>query len=135
MTDKIRTITLTGRPPVKINDENWPLIASASENDYDGEFEFQANRMSKWFIGVRQHEDGRAIIYDTYSYRSNWQGARGYSAKRGVLLPVGTTVDQIADSIFEVCKDIAQAEHQGDDAERWTEMMHECLADMPAETL
>ena len=136
MTDnQIRTITLTGRPPVKVSNEDWGLIASANDMDHDNQYDFQANRISKWFVGVRQHDDGRTIVYATYSHTSNYQGERGYSAKRGVLLPVGTTVDQIADSVFEVCKDIAQAEHQGEDAGRWTELMHKCLADLPAEEL
>jgi len=136
MTDKrIRTITLTGRPPVKVNDEAWGLIASANDTDHDGEFDFQSSRTSKWFVGVRQHDDGRAIVYATYSYDTACRGERSLSAKRGVLLPAGTTVEQIADAIFEVCNDIAQAKHQGENAGRWTELMHECLADMPAEEL
>jgi hypothetical protein len=130
-----RTITLTGRRPVKIEGSDWPLIASASDKEYDNEHEFQANQISKWFVGVRQHDDCRAIVYASYSYTSNWANARGYAAKRGVLLPAGSSDDDINLAIREVCNDIASAEHCGDDASRWDGLMHECVADMPAESL
>ena len=130
-----RTITLTGRRPVKINDDQWPLIASASDKDWDGQHECQANCISKWFVGVRQHDDGRAIVYATYSYSSNWVNARNFASKRGVLLSAGASDDDINSAISEVCDDIASAEHKDDDASRWDGLMHECVADMPAESL
>lgn len=127
-----RTITLTNRPPVVINDENWPLIASASDKEFDNQYESQANQISKWFVGVRQHEDGRAIVYATYSYTNNWAGARDFHAKRGVLLPPGQ--DLVA-AINEVCDDIAGAECDGEDNARWKTIAAECVADLPAEVL
>lgn len=130
-----RTITLTGRPPVSINEDNWPVVASASDKDYDNEYEFQANRISKWFIGVRQHEDGRAIVYATYSHTSAWQKERDYAAKRGVLLSSSCSHEDICAAIREVCCDIQDAEHAGNDASRWQSLSHECQADMPAEQL
>jgi hypothetical protein len=135
MSDKIRTITLTGRPPVKVNDDAWGLIASASDKDYEGQVESQSFRTSKWFVGVRQHDDGRAIVYATYSYDTAWRGERSLSAKRGVLLNSAATDEEIIAAIKEVCQDIASAEHQGDDADRWDALMHECIADLPAEEL
>jgi len=131
MSDK-RTITLTGRPPVSISDDNWPLLASASDKDYDNQYEFQANRISKWFIGVRQHEDGRAIVYATYSYTSRFQGARDFSAKRGVMLDKGSDDAAICRAIENVASDIAAAERYGEDANRWPNLAAECIADMPA---
>lgn len=139
MSDSTRTITLTDRRPVKIQDSEWPLIASASDKDYDNQYEFQANRISNWFVGVRQHEDGRAIVYATYSYSSNYQGARNYTAKRGVLLgrwrPTSDDPNGVADAIRDVCEDIANAEHKDDDASRWPTLAAECIADLPAETI
>lgn len=136
-----RTITLTGRPPVKINEDNWPVLASASDSEHDGQVECQANRKSSWWIKVRQHEDGRAIVYAGYSYTANWQNARDYAAKRGVMLEIGEgdgarpTDEQICRAIREVCEDIAGAECDGDDAARWPTLAAECIADMPAEEL
>ena len=130
-----RTITLTGRPPVRIDEENWPLIASAKDKEHDGQVECQANRMSKWFVGVRQHKDGRAIVYATYSHDSNWQGSRCYNAARCVLLGIGTDAGEICRTISAVCDDIATAEHSGDDADRWSTLANECIADMPADVL
>ena len=130
-----RTITLTGRPPVTITEETWPVIATASDDCHDGQVECQANRRSKWAVRVRQHADGRAIVYATYSYSSNWQGARGYAAKRGIMLPAASSAATICTAIRDVCADIAEAESQGGDAERWPTLAAECIADMPAETI
>lgn len=128
----IRTITLTDRTPVRIEDENWKMIASASDKEFDNQYEFQANRISKWFIGVRQHADGRAIVYATYSYSSNWQGARDYSAKHGELLAIGA---DIVRAIKDVAAEMSACECDGEDGMRWTTLADECIADLPAEEL
>jgi len=130
----IRTITLTGRPPVSIKEEDWKTIASASDKEFDNQYECQANRTSNWFVGVRQHVDGRTIVYATYSYSSNWQNSRSYSAKRGVLLEKPDE-DAICSAIAEVCRDMSGAECDGEDNARWSTLSNECIADMPAEQL
>ena len=130
-----RTITLTGRPPVTIDEDQWPIIAQAKDSEHDGQVECQANVKSSWSVRVRQHEDGRAIVYATYSYTSNYQNARCYSAKRGVLLPAGSTAADICQAIRDVCEEIAGAECDGEDAARWPTLAAECIADMPAEEL
>lgn len=130
-----RTITLTDRPPVTISEEHWPLIARGSDSEHDGQVECQANTESKWFIGVRQHADGRAIVYSTYWYSSNWQGARCYNPKHGVMLPAGSTPEAICAAINDVAQGMAGCECYGNDAERWPTLADECIADMPAEDL
>jgi adenine deaminase len=130
-----RTITLTDRPPVRIDDEVWPLVASAQDEDHDGQVRCQANRVSKWFVGVRRHADGRAIVYATYRYTSNWHGARGYSAKHGVLLLVGASTEDVVGAIKSVTADIGGCECNGDDNLRWDTLCDECIADLPAEEL
>ena len=132
---KQRTITLTDRPPVKISEDNWPLIANASDEDHDGQVRCQANCVSEWDIRVRQHADGRAIVYATYNYNSNWHGARGYSAKHGVLLPRECSRDEICRAIKDVASRMAECEHDGDDARRWPTLADDCIADLPAEEL
>ena len=81
-----RTITLSNRQPVKIDEDNWPVIADAKDYVHDGQVECQANRKSTWWIKVRQHKDGRAIVYAGYSYDTNWQGARSLEHKHGDYL-------------------------------------------------
>lgn len=130
-----RTITLTDRPPVNINEDAWPMIANAGDKEYDNQYEFQANRISKWFIGVRRHQDGRAIVYATYSYSSAYQGARGYAVKHGVMLPAGTTDADICRAVKDVAGMMAEAEHNGGDASRWPQFANDCIADMPAEEI
>lgn len=130
-----RTITLTGRPPVSIDEDQWPTIAKGTAKEFDNQYEFQANRISNWGVYVRQHADGRALVYAVYRHTSNWQGARGYDARRGVLLPVAADMDDICRAIETVCDDIAKAEAHGDDASRWPTLAAECIADLPAETI
>lgn len=129
----IRTITLTGRPPVKINENEWPILAEASYHDYDNQYEFQANRHWKGFIRVRQHEDGRAIVYAKCDFHSQWQGESGYMQKAGELLSGGATVEEIVAAIGRVheCIDIVDESH----ADHWRLLAEECVADLPAEEL
>lgn len=133
-----RTITLTSRSPVTIDDDKWPVIASASDSEHDGQVECQANIKSSWWVKVRQEPvTNRFLVYAGYSYESNYQGARNYSAKRGVLLdnashPDSRDADDVCRAIREVCEDIASAECSEGDAARWTTLANECIADMPA---
>lgn len=113
MSEKL-TITLTGRAPVTISKETWPVIASA--RDWDNTYESQANRT--WRITVRQHEDGRTVVYGVYT--TQWQGESG--RRGGELLETGA---DIVAAIQRV------AEYLGFD-QRLTD---ECIADLPAEEL
>ena len=79
-----RTITLTSRPPVKIRDDQWPIIAN--DRWWAGEIEVQADR-SGW-LKVRQHADGRTIVYGGYDTR--WQG--DHELRAGELLDKGANV-------------------------------------------
>lgn len=111
---KHRTITLTDRPPVKIIDDEWPLIASA--NWYEGEHASQANR-SGW-LKVRQHEDGRTIVYGAYdSLFPTEDDLRG-----GEMLTAGS---DIAAAINRVAQSVR--------SER--ECAARCIADLPAEEI
>jgi hypothetical protein len=108
---KTCTIILTDRAPVKIRDDQWPLIASAKTHD-GGQHEHQANRT--WSIRVRQHEDGRAIVYAIYG--SNWQNEHGRRA--GALL---TADESIPDAIRRVGT-----------AAGCVDCIDGCIADLPA---
>ena len=77
-TDKIRTITLTDRAPVQIDEAVWPRIAYATR--HDGEVECQANH--KWHLTVRQHADGRRIVYGS-NVAGPGGGPAGWEESRG----------------------------------------------------
>lgn len=115
------TITLTGRPPVSIDRDLWPVLCSAHRHD-GREYESQANRHFR--LTVRQHQDGRAVVYG--SYQSNWQDER--DRRGGELLTAdqaGLAHDSITDAIRRVCDAL--------DFDR--AVAEECIASMPAEVL
>ena len=87
-TDKIRTVTLTDRAPVRISEARWPRISYASR--HDGTVECQANHV--WHLTVRQHADGRTSVYG--SETEGMGGARqGYEeARAGLLLDAGADI-------------------------------------------
>jgi len=111
---KTRTITITGRRPVKIVESEWPVIAAAK--DYDGQIEFQANR--SWVVRVRQHADGRAIVYGVFE--SRWEGERGL---RG-----GELLDADGDIVGAI-RTVSDAIGASDRVAR------ECIANLPAEEI
>jgi len=131
-----RTITLSDRPPATVVEENWPVIASATRSEHDGQVEQQANRRRKWSMHVRQHEDGRTIIYATYTYVTNWQKERGYSVKHGQLIAADkATTEEVCRTIKHVAERMMECEHASDDADRWRQIADECIADLPADSL
>ena len=143
-----RTITLSDRPPVSIEEGDWTVIAKASDSSHDGQVECQANRKSSWSIRVREHNgNGKVIVSAVYDYSSNWQNSRNYSAKHGELI-VATTpsphapdgrlwVDpgEIVAAIKRVCERMAECECADDDAVLWRTLCDECIADLPAEDM
>lgn len=124
---KFRTITLTDRPPVKIREDQWPIVAAASYHDYEGQYDFQSFRHWRGWLKVRQHEDGRRIVSAVYDYDTAYQDERGTNVKAGELLPSSATMNDVIAAIHRVnairpewCKD---------------DLAAECIADLPAEVL
>ena len=113
-----RTITLTDRPPVVISEEKWPIIAKAS--DHDNQYECQANTV--WSIRVRQHEDGRALVYAVKDSGPGGQYLGFRASRAGELLEAGCTP-----------KDIVAAIHRVGDAADCSDLVDHCIADLPAE--
>lgn len=121
-TTKARTITLTDRPPVTIREDQWPIIATGDWGDSPNGIRSQSNREAT--IRVREHEDGRRIVYGVYS--SQWQGERG--AKAGVLIAAdGGKPD--TDATIRAIHDVATSIDAPSSCAR------ECIADLPAEEL
>ena len=108
------TIRLTGRRPVEVDDDEWPIVASAKW--HDGEVEWEADRV--WRLVVREHEDGRAIVYGTYS--TAYPGE--HDRRGGEVVPAG---GDIPEAIYRV------AEHLGFDRR----LAEEAIGDLPAEEL
>lgn len=119
------TITLTDRTPVKITKEEWPIIASAKWHD-GREVESQSNRRNT--LIVRQHNDGRTIVYGIYD--SNWQGEK--SRRGGELITVGGASEETVGDTTTIIAAIRRvAEGLGFSGE----LAQECIADLPAEEI
>src|SRR5574342_527023 len=97
---KQRTITLTDRAPVKIDEDTWPLIADGK--DYSGQYDFQA--FDGAWIKVRRHEDGRTLVY---GYAGDWDGGgrpERENRRAGFIVPepeTADTINRVADILAE----------------------------------
>lgn len=124
-----RTITLSNRPPVKIVEDDWPVLAVGSYEHFDGQIRAQATRTKELTVRVRQHADGRAIVYGVYEYSTAHQGERDVTWRVGYLLtPTGDIMQAIRRvgselSERDVDEDIVRTAVQG------------CIADLPAEEI
>ena len=128
------TITLTDHTPVRINKYQWPLISTSGYRDFDGPHEHQANRVSKWSIKVRQHKDGRAIVYAVYTYSTVLKDERTYNVRGGELL---ATSSDLTGAIRRVADWMKSQEHSPADAgrSRWGLLMEKCINRLPAQVL
>lgn len=117
-----RTITLTDRRPVTISEAEWPLIASY--DDRPGSMrqgtpvpDYETDRHT---IRVRQHADGRAVVYGVLDAATAWTGTE--SRRGGELLAAGA---DLAAAIARV----------GEDCGILDAVIRGCVADLPAETI
>lgn len=138
-TPKMRTITLTDCPPVRIREDHWPVIAQGSADDDDSTQPGNPpNREWTRSIRVRAHADGRAIVYGIYDYETCFQGEHGAAAKRGLVLEASATSADLIAAIRSVGAALAEAESVAaiTDAQReprqWDEAIQGCIADLPA---
>jgi len=115
-----RTITLTDHPPVKIDEDRWPVIAQA--DDHDGKIE--AESMTSWSLRVRQEQDdsGRYIVYGVY--RTVLPDDRDRRAGQIV-----NTTGELVAAIRAVGAALNLT------AERERALVQECIADLPPVTL
>lgn len=123
---KTKTITLTGRSPVKIKKNEWPVIATAGDDSY-GHVDPQGHQQAKlqgeldeYLLRVRQHADGRTIVYGVLNAATVWTRTKDW--RGGELLDSG---NNIASVIIRV----GQAGGIPD------EVVRNCIADLPAEEL
>jgi len=116
---KTRTITLTGRAPVKIREDQWPTIAEAS-GDSDGRGDCAGHQQAlnrggrdRYTLKVRQHADGRTLVYGILD------AAGGEDYRGGELLGQDADVAVAIRRVGEYC-------HLPDS------IIRECIADLPA---
>lgn len=127
---KQRTITLTDRAPVKIYEDEWPVIACATGDsceisDYARRQQALARgECDTYSLRVRRHADGRCLVYSVLDAAiAAWHApAGGESWRGGELLDAG---ENLAEAIRRV----------GTDGGLPDSLIRDCLADLPAEEL
>jgi len=116
-----KTITMTGRAPIRITIADWPVIAQASGRNGDdchtGAQSYMQGQASKWGLKVRQHADGRVIVA---AWAEVGQWTSDPMVDGGCLLPDGSGIPEA----------IAQV---GEDCGIPPSTVRECIADLPAE--
>lgn len=131
--EKIK-IVLTNARAVMIVDANWPYIATATDKTYDNQYEFQANRITKWDLDVRQHAKGCTLVYGRYRHTSAWLNERDFTARAGVKLKPGEDIISAINHVGRLLED-AVADVNSSDALRFRALRNECIADLPTEDL
>jgi hypothetical protein len=123
---KTRTITLTDHAPVKIREDEWPVVAIAKTWTGGNGVECQANE--EMSIRVREHADGRRIVYGVRQAGPGGMAIGYRGAAGGSLVPaVGGKADQggTVKAIRMVADEVIDDVQLGD----------ECIADLPAEEI
>lgn len=126
----LRTITLTGRAPVKIDEALWPVVASASADSFGGsdyarhQQALHRGEVDSYRLTARQHTDGRALVYGVLgaAIREWGQPAGGEDWRGGELLEPGA---DLAAAIRRVGQEGGLPES----------VVRECIADLPPENL
>lgn len=127
---KERTIKMTDHPPIVIKEDDWPIIAQTRLFDHDGEVECQANRKSHWRLTVRQHKDGRVIVYAMYHYSTAFRNERDHACYAGIA-EERSDPEHIVSAIKRVAELMAEQLHQGNDAVAWDKIGRDCIANLP----
>lgn len=119
---KTRTITLTNRPPVKIREAEWPVIASAVERpgSFANGTPVSDDETDEYSIRVRQHVDGRTIIYGRINAATAWTHTEDW--RGGELLTAGADV-------------AAAIRRVGESGAIIDSVIRQCIADLPPEEI
>lgn len=117
-----RTITLFDRRPAEIDEDKWPVIASASDCD-DRAHPFQANR--EWILKIRKEaapsrRTQRYLVYGVY--RSKFESDTDL---RGGYLVTSNDEMAITRAVWELVARLDFDTHLGDAV----------IADLPAEEM
>lgn len=125
MTEKKMKIVLTGRRPVSVNPSVWSRIVNDVEGDsFEGNDHGRHSQAlaqgecATWAMTVRQHEDGRAIVYVRAT--AGWRGSVAHDG--GELLAPGADIAEAVERVGRACG-VPE------------ETVRECIANLPAEEL
>lgn len=142
-TTKTRTITMTGRRPVKIKDDEWPVLARGSGDSYGGgdyachQQALAQGECDTYILRVRQHADGRTLVYGIVDAAAAAWGspAGGESYRGGMLLdpPAGAVVDPIAGVVWDGI--VRAIEEVGRECGIPYSVVRECIAGLPAQEI
>lgn len=120
---KTVTITMSERRPLRIDPNEWPVIAQADW--YNGEHECQANTIRR--IKVREHNDGRRIVYGFARAGNGGQHVGTINPAGGfIVMPL-----EGRDNDEETIRAIRRVGGILDD----DYLADRCIADMPAEEI
>jgi hypothetical protein len=104
------------------------LVAIGRYRDSDSTIESQAFRRWKVGVRVRQHADGRMIVYGGYDYSSAWASERDIVVRAGELLEAGgDPVEAIRRTGLTLTTDTDEA--------GVAEAVRDCIGDLPARVL
>lgn len=123
---KRRTITLTDNAPIRIQEDAWPVIARANGDSYGShdpgrhQQALAQGECDTYSLRVRQHADGRAIVYGVLDAATAWT-THSEDWAGGALIEAGA---DLAAAIRRVA-----AQHLPE------RIIRECIADLPAEDL
>lgn len=120
--DELITITLTDRAPVRIKGAQWPVIATASGDSFEGndyarhQQALNQNECDTYLLEVRQHEDGRTLVYGEFKAATAW--TRNHSRRGGELLPHESDL-------------VSAIRRVGEDCILPDRITRDCIADLP----
>lgn len=118
MPEEKKLIPLTGEAPASITPSRWPVIARA--NWWDSEHRSQANTMHH--LAVRQHADGRTIVYGSVEAGPGGQYGGFEPTHGGELLPPGA---DLAAALGRVAREVGVRPH----------LLRDALAELPPRDL
>jgi hypothetical protein len=81
---KCRTITMTGRAPVRLVEEEWPIVARGRD--------WQGLPARRWYLHVRRHHDGRTLVYGRHETSITGE----HDVAGGELLPSAASAEAAA---------------------------------------
>ena len=118
---KQRIVTLTDRPPVLIDEDDWPRIAWGHGDSYGPVDPLRHDQeVDVYDVVVRRHADGRHLVYAVLGGAKAWTGTA--SRREGELLAPGEDV-------------VAAIRRVGARCGIPDRVIRDCIADLPPDRL